>query len=149
MWSALYRFADFARDRGRRRTCDPDTATWRRGEDIAHRHIEREGMTVVARNYRTPSGSGEIDLIAWQKDTLVFVEVKCRATADFGPPERAVDEDKMRRLVRAARDYVRRADVAWENVRFDVVSVVLDTPPTVTHHPNVFSAKELVGANGD
>lgn len=144
MWSALYRIADLARDRGRRRTWDADAARGRRGEDIAHRHLQREGMTVVARNYRTPSGSGEIDLVAWEKDTLVFVEVKSRTSADFGPPERAIDEEKMRKLVRAARDYARRGEVPWDNVRFDVVTVVFDTPPSVTHFRDVFSAKALI-----
>jgi putative endonuclease len=108
--------------------------------------LQREGMTVVARNYRTPSGSGEIDLVAWERDTLVFVEVKCRATADFGPPDRALDEEKFHKLLRAARDYTRRAEVSWDNVRFDAVTVVLNSPPVVTRHRNVFSAKELTGS---
>jgi putative endonuclease len=96
------------------------------GEDLAHRYLRRQGCTIVARNYRTRSGSGEIDLVAWQGETLVFVEVKTRDSAEFGTPDRAVDADKERHLRTAARDYARRAGVEWERIRFDVVSVVLN-----------------------
>jgi putative endonuclease len=96
------------------------------GEDLAHRYLRRQGCTIVARNYRTRSGSGEIDLVAWQGETLVFVEVKTRDSAEFGTPDRAVDADKERHLRTAASDYARRAGVEWERIRFDVVSVVLN-----------------------
>src|SRR5947209_16776140 len=114
MFSAFLHIADLARDRGRRRKWDSGLALGRRGEDIAHRHLQREGMTVVARNYRTATGSAEADLVAWDSDTLVFVEVKTRATADFGPPDRAVGSSKRETLVRAAADYARRAGVEWD-----------------------------------
>ena len=120
MISLLYRAADALRRRRR-----PDDHG-RIGEDLAHRHLRRHGCTVVARNYRTRSGSGEIDLVAWHGPSLVFVEVKTRLTTEFGAPESAVDAEKRDRVVRAARDYARRADVPWDNVRFDIVSVVLE-----------------------
>jgi putative endonuclease len=81
---------------------------------------------VVARNYRPPAGGGEIDIIAWEAKWLAFVEVKTRANQDFGSPDAAVDEEKREFLRRAARDYARRAGVAWECVRFDLVNVVLE-----------------------
>jgi len=96
-------------------------------------------MTVVARNHRTASGSGEVDLIAWDDQTLVFVEVKSRTSGDFGPPDRAIDEAKRQRLTRAALDYARRADIPLSSVRFDVVNVVLSTPPALTHYRDVFT----------
>ena len=120
MISLLYRAADALRRRRR-----PDDHG-RIGEDLAHRHLRRHGCTVVARNYRTRSGSGEIDLVAWHGPSLVFVEVKTRLNTEFGAPESAVDAEKRDRVVRAARDYARRADVPWDNVRFDIVSVVLE-----------------------
>ena len=98
----------------------------RMGEDLAHRYLCKHGCTVVARNYRTRSGSGEVDLVAWHGQSLVFVEVKTRSTADFGEPERAVDQEKRAHLHRAAQDYTRRADVDWSQVRFDIVSIVLE-----------------------
>jgi putative endonuclease len=95
------------------------------GEDMAHRYLRGRGCTVVARNYRPPSGHGEIDLVVWHGEKLVFVEVKTRDTAEFGEPERAVDAEKQRHLTLVARNYARRVNVEWERVRFDVVAVVL------------------------
>ena len=141
MFASLYRLADFARHHGRMRSWEPDHATGRRGEDIVHRFLQRAGMTVVARNHRTASGSGEVDLIAWERDTLVFVEVKTRSSAEYGPPDRAIDDQKQRKLIHAARDYTRRANVPWEKVRFDTASVVLSTPPTVVHQRDVFTVR--------
>jgi putative endonuclease len=120
MISLLYRAADALR----RRRHPEDHG--RIGEDLAHRHLRRHGCTVVARNYRTRSGSGEIDLVAWHGPSLVFVEVKTRRTTEFGDPESAVDAEKRDRVLRAARDYARRADIPWDKVRFDIVSVVLE-----------------------
>jgi putative endonuclease len=91
----------------------------------------------VARNYRTPTGSGEIDLVAHQGDTVVFVEVKARETAEFGTPDRAVDNEKRNRLLRAARDYARRTDTPWDHVRFDIVSVVF-RPLSIEHLTDAF-----------
>ena len=119
MWSLIYRAADALR----RRSFASNHG--RIGEDLAHRYLRGRGCTVVARNYRPPAGHGEIDLVAWHREQLVFVEVKTRDTAEFGEPERAVDADKQLHLRRAARDYARRAGVEWQQVRFDVVSVVV------------------------
>ena len=128
MISWLYRLADAARRRARERRWPADQAAGRRGEDLAHRFLRRRGVTVVARNYRA-RGGGEIDLIGWDGDALAFIEVKSRATAEFGPPERNVDRDKQRRLERAAREYALHAGVAWERVRFDFVTVLAASPP--------------------
>ena len=123
--------ADRLRDRLRRRAWTKERAAGARGEDLAHRLLEREKYRVVARNYRPPSGSGEIDIIAWDGDTLAVVEVKTRATDDYGTPERAIGEHKRRRMERAALDYTRRAGVAWDQVRFDVVTVIDSDPPVL------------------
>ena len=125
MIGLLYRAADRIR---RRRY--PDNHG-RIGEDLAHRFLHARGCTVVARNYRTLSGSGEIDLVAWDGAKLVFVEVKTRSSDEFGPPESAVDAEKRERVQRAARDYVRRAEIAWRDTRFDIVSIVLEEPPRI------------------
>ena len=70
--------------------------------------------------------------------TLVFVEVKSRQSDEYGAPDRAIDGEKRRRLARAARDYTRRAGVAWECIRFDVVNVIHSEPPTITHLRDAF-----------
>jgi putative endonuclease len=133
MIGLLYRAADALRRRSYRGNHG------RIGEDLAHRYLRRHGCTIVARNYRTATGSGEIDLVAWQGKTLVFVEVKTRSTAEFGEPERAVDSEKQLHLQRAARDYVRRAGVEWSETRFDIVSIVLDQPVRIEWIQDAFT----------
>src|ERR1700727_2754712 len=113
-----------AADAIRRRHIQADHG--RVGEDLAFRYLRDHGCTVVARNYFTRSGSGEIDIVAWHGRVLVFVEVKTRQNEAYGSPDRAVDAEKRQRVQLAARDYLRRVGVAQEQTRFDVVSVVLD-----------------------
>jgi putative endonuclease len=122
-------FADWIRHRIRLRRWNADLALGRRGEDLAHRYLRRQGYTIVARNYRLASGEAEADLIAWDQDTLVIVEVKTRRSEAFGPPDRAVGPDKLTQLRRAARSYARKTKTPWEKVRLDLVTVVLYTPP--------------------
>ena len=133
MSSLLYELADNLRHHARKRRMTAGHALGRRGEDIAHRHLQRAGIIVVARNYRLGSGAGEIDLVGWDRDTLVFIEVKSRQTDEYGAPDRAVGREKWSKMIRAARDYSRHAEVPWENVRFDLVNVVFSVPPVVTH----------------
>ena len=132
MIGLLYRAGDLLR----RRLRPADSG--RLGEDLAHRFLRSRGCTIVARNYRPRSGGGEIDLVAWQDDTLVFAEVKTRASVEFGTPDRAVDAEKELFLRRAARDYARRAGVEWSQVRFDILSIVLGKPPQINWIPDAF-----------
>jgi putative endonuclease len=138
MLTRLYEFADVLRHHGRRTHLTPDHALGRRGEDIAHRFLQRAGLIVVARNFRMASGAGEIDLVGWERDTLVFIEVKARQTDEYGAPDRAIGPEKRSSLLRAAREYARHAEVPWEKVRFDVVNVVFSIPPSITHFRDVF-----------
>lgn len=138
MFQLWYRLADAARHQARGRRWTADQATGRRGEDLAHRLLRRQGLTVVARNYRARSGPGEIDIVAWDRDTLVFVEVKARRDETFGTPDRAVDQDKRMSLIRSAFEYAQRAGVPVEQVRFDIVNVVFSDPPSVTRIEDAF-----------
>lgn len=104
-----------------------------RGEDLAHRFLQKAGYSVVARNYRPQPGAVEVDIIARDGETLVFVEVKSRRTEEYGSPDRAVGLEKQRHILRAALDYARRADVDFRALRFDIVNVVFTDPPAVTH----------------
>jgi putative endonuclease len=133
---------DALRHWGRKRRWSQGLAAGRRGEDLAHRFLRNQGYTIVARNYRLASGDAEADLIAWELDTLVVVEVKSRASTDFGPPERAFNPEKHRHLLRAARQYARRANVPLERVRFDLVTVVLTEPPEVKLFRGVSPARD-------
>ena len=78
--------------------------TWRTGT------CGRSGFTVVARNWRPPQGGGEIDIIAWEGDWLVFVEVKTRSSASGARPSGISTREKMQYVRRAARDYMRRVE---------------------------------------
>lgn len=146
MMSQLLALADALRHRGRSRHWPEDQAVGRRGEDIAHRFLQRAGVIIVARNYRMESGAGEVDLIGWDQETLVFVEVKTRRSDEYGDPDRAIGSEKLRHLTRAARDYARHAEVPWEKVRFDIVNVILRTPPSVTHFRDVLALRAPIRA---
>jgi len=143
----LLRFADAARDRARRRLWTPEMASGRRAEDLAHRYLRGLGFRVVARNYRPRGGAGEIDLVCWDRETLVFVEVKSRGSEEYGSPDRAIDQAKRDTLVSSAREYARRADVPWSRIRFDVVNVISSRPASVSHIKAAFSAGQAYNTN--
>jgi putative endonuclease len=136
----LHQLADTLRHRARLRRERPEIAEGKRGEYIDHRFLERAGIVIVALNYRTANGGSEIDLIGWEKETLVVVEVKSRSSEEFGAPERAMDSEKEQAVIRGAREYARHAEVPFENIRFDVVSVVFGRPPMVRHQRDAFRA---------
>jgi putative endonuclease len=109
-----------------------------RGERAAARFLRREGLRVLLRGYRTRTG--EIDLIARDGDTLVFVEVKARR---HGVPAEAVTPEKQRRVTLAALHFLRRYDLLDARSRFDVVAIVWPDdrrPPEVEHIRNAFEA---------
>ncbi|HEY4362049.1 MAG TPA: YraN family protein [Bryobacteraceae bacterium] len=122
---------DYLRHLRRRQEWSPAQATGRRGEDLAHRFLRRNGYVIVARNYRLAAGDGEADLIAWDGEALAIVEVKTRESAAYGPPERAIGEEKVRHMRRVAREYTSKTSTPWEQVRFDVVTVLLTDPPEI------------------
>jgi putative endonuclease len=93
----------------------------RTGEDLAAKHLEGRGYIILDRNYRAPHG--EIDLIALDNGTVVFVEVKTRATGAYGAPELAVDLRKQGHLVRAALGYLKHKKLHQMPCRFDVVAI--------------------------
>lgn len=122
---------DRVRHQLRKRRWGRTQVTGRRGEDLAHRHLLKAGYRVVARNFRTRSGMAEVDLIAWDADTLVFVEVKALSSDRFGSPDRAVDPEKEEHLRNAAWEYRRRHELQDSQYRFDIVTVVSENTPNV------------------
>lgn len=117
-------------------------ALGRRAEDLAHRYLEAEGLTVVDRNLVLPDLGAEIDLIALEGDTVVFVEVKSRRNAQTADPLRAIDRGKQRRIARAARLFLGRWRIPPEKARFDVVTVVLE-PYQIHHYRAAWSSGDL------
>ncbi len=107
------------------------------GEDLACRELARRGYAILARRYRTRLG--EIDIVADDHGTLVFVEVKTRAGERCGSPAEAVTGWKQRRLARMAADYLARQGVADRACRFDVVAVAIGSGrPVVSVFPHAF-----------
>jgi putative endonuclease len=102
----------------------PHLLRGRRGERIACRFLLRQGFDVLARRYR--GRSGELDLIALEQETLVFVEVKTRTSRDFGEPWEFVDWPKQQILQRTAEEFIAKHDLGDYGYRFDIVSVVGD-----------------------
>jgi putative endonuclease len=100
----------------------PHLLQGRKGERIACRFLLRQGFDVLARRYR--SRSGELDIIAFEKETLVFVEVKSRSSKKFGEPWEFVDWQKQQIVRRTAEDFIADHDLGQYAYRFDIVSVV-------------------------
>jgi putative endonuclease len=91
------------------------------GEDLACRELARLGYAILARRYRTRYG--EIDIVARDGPTVVFVEVKARTGQRFGEPAEAVTLDKQTRIAAMAQDYLARRRLDHVPCRFDVVAV--------------------------
>lgn len=109
------------------------------GEDLACRELERRGYAIVARRYRRRGG--ELDIIARDGGTIVFVEVKTRDGRQFGGAVDAVTGLKRRRMVQLALDYLVRHQLTECSSRFDVVSIQLeDGRPTIEVFQNAFDA---------
>lgn len=105
------------------------------GEDLAARHLERLGLTVLDRNWRCRAG--EIDIVAAddQTETIIICEVKTRTTEDFGSPLAAVTPRKLRRLRGLAAEWMRAHDGHARDIRIDVIGIVLGSrgAPTLEH----------------
>jgi len=121
---------------------------WRRprtlgeqGEEVATRFLKRQGYLILARGDR--GRLGEIDIVAVDQRTVVFVEVKTRRSHAKGHPADAVDDAKQRRLTMLALQYMKRhrlLDTA--RARFDIVAITWprDRKPTIAHYRNAFEA---------
>jgi putative endonuclease len=110
------------------------------GEDLACEELERRGYAIVARRYRRRGG--DIDIIARDGETMVFIEVKAREGRDFGEAAEAVTAFKRRRIARLAADYMARRRCRHDcPCRFDVVSIHLDAGrPRIEVFQNAFDA---------
>jgi putative endonuclease len=106
---------------------------------LAAQTLQARGLTIVERNFRCRAG--EIDLVALDGGTLVFVEVRSRRAMGAGTPFESVDGRKQARVARVARHYLAARGHGERDVRFDVVGVRFDAdPPLVEHVPGAFEA---------
>ena len=110
-----------------------------KGEDIATRYLEKKGYRIVTRNFR--NNSGEIDIIARDKRTYVFVEVKARHSSRFGAPNESVTMKKQRQIIRVAAGYLARYQLDDVPVRFDVIAILMESGnPDINHFVSAFDA---------
>jgi len=119
----------------------PPQPLGRQGEAAAARYLRRRGYRILARSDRLPPG--ELDLVALDGRTIVFVEVKTRRSADAGHPAEAVDEVKQRRLTRLAVTFLKRHGLLEYPARFDVVAITWPADrrrPVIEHFVNAFEA---------
>lgn len=95
------------------------------GEELAFHYLANQGYKILLKNYENPLG--EIDLIAKEKGTLVFVEVKTRSSLSMGSPLESVTFHKRAQIAKSARYYMKRYGIKDIPCRFDVVSILM--PP--------------------
>jgi putative endonuclease len=128
--STLLAFQSLTRRLHRGSKLPPHLEVGVRGELEALFFLRRLGYIVVERRWRSPEHNGDLDLIAWEDETLAVIEVKTRSTRDLTPAALAVDDAKRRMLRRMARSYLRTLPHAQREspgflLRFDLVSVYL------------------------
>jgi len=103
---------------------DTRKALGSKGEDLAVQYLKKKGFKVIERNYHC--SAGEIDLIAREGKTLIFVEIKTRSSSEFGLPQEAVDRFKQKKMIEVARAYMAEHHLTEDiPARFDVVAIQL------------------------
>ena len=115
-----------------------------RGEKAAARYLRRKGLRILARQFETRWG--ELDLIARDGDTLVFVEVKTRRSAETTHPAEAVDRRKQTHLTKAALIWLKKNGLLNHRTRFDVVTLVWSDDlrqPEIEHFISAFDAVDV------
>lgn len=111
------------------------------GEHLAREFLRGRGLKILESNVRCPLG--EIDLVARDGNTMVFVEVRSRTHAGYGLPQESITRRKKKRITRLAQWYLKKHPSPQCCVRFDVVAISWEQdPPEVTWIPNAFEACE-------
>jgi len=109
----------------------------RSGENDAVELLKKNGYKIIARNYRT--ALGELDIVASDKDTFCFIEVKARSSCKKGAAAEAVSGAKQRQVSKAALQFIKDRDLWGKRARFDVVTVIYDGPtPRIELIKNAF-----------
>jgi len=110
----------------------------KRGEHIAEAYLQGQGFAILEKNYR--GKTGEIDIVARDGDTIVFVEVKTRRNMAYGPPQLAVTPFKQRQISRTALTWLSHRKKANVLARFDVIAIIVpdQEAPRIEHIRNAF-----------
>ena len=115
-----------------------NTTKGKLGEKLALEFLQKKGFKLVTQNWRY-SRCGEIDIIAYDKNSLVFKEVKTRTSVNFGQPIEAVDYKKINKMRNLAGIYLNKnKDLKFKEFRFDAVGIILGNPPHITHYRNIY-----------
>lgn len=112
--------------------------TGKSGEDLAAKILREKGLRIIERNYRF--GRGEIDIIARDGSTLVFVEVKSRRNLEYGEPEYSITTSKVKQIRKIAQCYLFEKNISDTDCRFDVVAILEMEKgmPVINHIENAF-----------
>ena len=113
----------------------------KKGEALAGKLLKKRGYKILKRNY--VSKYGEIDIVAYDKGTISFVEVKTRRSENYGPPELAVTKKKRKKIIQTALNYLVINHIEDIDCRFDVVSILFkenDNKPDIELLNNAFTA---------
>ncbi|MDO4711021.1 MAG: YraN family protein [Peptostreptococcaceae bacterium] len=105
------------------------------GEEQARRYLAKKGYRIVASNYTTRSG--EIDIVAMQRNILVFVEVKTRKNDHFCSAREAVTKSKQGKIFLTAKEFVAENKIDYKEIRFDVIEYYTQTQ-TIEHYVDAF-----------
>ena len=105
-------------------------------EEIACQYLRKQGLEIIARNYYVKAG--ELDIVALDKETLVFVEVRSKSKTNYGLPEETVSAKKQRFLYRAAEQYLIKEKKTEMICRFDVISVIFGDRAEVNWYKDAF-----------
>lgn len=111
------------------------------GEDIAVNYLIKNKYKIIQRNYHF-SRYGEVDIIALDKNTLCFIEVKTRSNDKFGTPFEAVTKTKLNKIYKCAMSYISKPDIKIKSFRIDAISVLLfgdadSKAPEIAHIKNI------------
>ncbi len=117
----------------------------KKGEALAGKILKKKGYKILKRNY--VSKYGEIDIVAYDRGIICFVEVKTRQSENYGPPELAVTKEKRKRIVRTALNYLTINNIEDTDCRFDVVSILYKedvNKPDIELIERAFTADDIV-----
>ena len=108
------------------------------GEILAVNFLAKQGFKIIEKNWRF-SRLGEIDIIAKDKNTLVFIEVKARTSSAFGEPLESVNEKKFDKMQRLAEIYLsQNKNHTYDGIRFDLIGILLKEKPEITYFRGVY-----------